>query len=234
MNPVMRDTFAHKMSPNQSAASVSPMNLKGRRFAPGSDEGAKKKAMTRSQIVSPWSQAGGIPAPGTRGPARKRWLSRRCGPHGHPFAPGPGFSLIEVLVVIAIAAVLAAYAIPRVDKAVQAYRFNAAVEACTGIIQSTRYQAIMRGYPYALAFDPATLTYQVSNQPAGATGFTAVGGPVPFANPGELTLSQATTLQFGPNGTVQATTGTMSFQLVSSLKTKTITISGVGNVSVSP
>ena len=145
-----------------------------------------------------------------------------------------GFSLIEILVAICIAGVVAAFAIPSVSNAVQSYRFNASVEACVGTIQSTRYQAIMRGYPYALSFDPATLTYQISNKPVGASGFVAVGGAVPFANPGDVTLSQATTLQFGPNGTVQATAGTMSFQLSSSLKTKTITISGVGNVSASP
>ena len=77
-----------------------------------------------------------------------------------------GFSLIELMVVIAIASVLAGIAIPMTINAVKSYRLTAAASAATGAIQSTRYAAIMQGCPYQVTFTPATNSYQVYSMPS--------------------------------------------------------------------
>jgi Tfp pilus assembly protein FimT len=142
-----------------------------------------------------------------------------------------GATLVELLFVVTVSVVIAAMAVPSVLSTVRLYRLSAAVTAATTAIQSTRYLAIMRGYPYRLAFDPTTLTYQLSNLPAGTT-YANVGGPIPLLGGAGLTLNPATTLQFKPNGTVSATTGSLTFSLTYAGRTRVITVSMNGNASV--
>jgi ACT domain-containing protein len=59
-----------------------------------------------------------------------------------------------------------------------------------------------------------------------------VGTAVPISGVHDVTINQTTTLQFNANGTVSATTGTMSFAISNGLLTKTINVTGVGDVSV--
>ena len=141
-----------------------------------------------------------------------------------------GFSLIEMLVVIAIVGVLAAMAIPGFMNSMNSYRFSGAVAASTGAIQSTRFQAIMQGYPYRLVFTSSTLSYQVSNQVPPATSFSAVGSAIPIARPGDATFNGTTfTYTFSPNGTV---TSSSTMQISNGVSSNTLTVSGVGNVTV--
>ena len=53
-----------------------------------------------------------------------------------------GFTLIELVLVVAIVMITAAFALPMTQSAIANYQLNGAVESATGIIQSTRYQAI--------------------------------------------------------------------------------------------
>jgi hypothetical protein len=143
-----------------------------------------------------------------------------------------------------VAAVLAGFALPRVGPATRYFHLMAAVPAATGAIQSTRYQAIMTGCPYQIAFDQNTTSYQVFTQllsgspPVCAASFTAVGQPVPWSSSGDVTISASVKVQFSPNGavTLVAPAGTVpvSFNLTNGTSTETITVSGAGNVSVSP
>lgn len=144
-----------------------------------------------------------------------------------------GFSLIEMLLVISIACVLAAIAIPQFINAARAYQLSAAVASASGAIQSTRFQAIMRGYPYQLVITPSTLSYQVYNEPPGTSSFAAVGSPIPIATSSTVTISASRTFTFKSNGTVAEASNNMSFQMTSSTgRSNTITVSGVGNVAV--
>ena len=145
-----------------------------------------------------------------------------------------GFSLIEILVVLLIAMVLSAMAVPGFLNAMRTYRLSAAVSAATGAIQATRFQAIMRGYQYQLTLTPSTLSYQVYNKVPSATGFSAVGSAVPIARLGDVTIDQTITLTFNPNGTVSPTAGNLPFSVSNGIVAKAINVSGVGNVSVSP
>jgi hypothetical protein len=78
------------------------------------------------------------------------------------------------------------------------------------------------------------MSYQVYSKAPPATSFSAVGLVVPIARVGDVTISQDTTLQFSANGTVSATVGSMAFTMTNGIVTKTVTVSGVGNVSVTP
>jgi len=149
-----------------------------------------------------------------------------------------GFTLVELLVVVTIAILVAALALPVARNTIRSYRLNAAASAVAGAIQSTRYQAIMVGCPYKIAFTTSTDTYQVQTQnitgtpPACATTYSNVGGAIPWATSSEIKISANTTLQFNPNGTVQATTGAMAFTVGVGGMTKVVSVSGVGNVKV--
>lgn len=144
-----------------------------------------------------------------------------------------GFSLIEMLVVIAIVGVLAAMAIPAFMNSMNGYRLSGAVAATAGAIQSTRFQAIMQGYQYQLVFSSSTASYQVSNKVPPATSFSAVGSAIPIARQGDVTLNITTmTYTFSPNGTVTWNPGGTNLQISNGVSSRTITVSGVGNVSV--
>ena len=150
-----------------------------------------------------------------------------------------GFSLIEMLIVVAIAMTLAAIAVPQFLNAMNTYRLSAAVSATTGAIQSTRFQAIMHGCQYQLVITSASLTYQVYSEtpPAGTTGclgsVSAVGSAYPIS-PGYVTISGTSfTYTFYPNGTVTATSSPANTTLEISNKSiqNYIYVSGVGNVT---
>ena len=60
-----------------------------------------------------------------------------------------------------------------------------------------------------------------------------VGNPIPLAG-SKVALSQDVTLQFRPNGLVQASVGQLSFSMTYEGKTKTLAVSRYGNVTVTP
>jgi prepilin-type N-terminal cleavage/methylation domain-containing protein len=149
-----------------------------------------------------------------------------------------GFTLIELVVAVAIILLITAMAMPVARNMIRTYRLNAASSSVAGVIQSTRYQAIMVGCPYTLAFTKASQNYQMGTQtitgtpPACATTFSNVGTAVPWASTKEIAISADTTLQFNPSGTVQANSGALTFDLTLGTMKKSFTVSGVGNVDI--
>ena len=149
-----------------------------------------------------------------------------------------GFTLLELVVVVAIILVVTAMALPYARNTIRVYRLNAAASAVSGVIQSTRYQAIMVGCPYTLTFTTSSMNYQLATQnitgtpPTCATSYSNVGSAVPWTTSKEIAIDQNVTLQFNPSGTVTATTGSLQFNLKLGTMTKAFTVSGVGNVSI--
>ena len=144
-----------------------------------------------------------------------------------------GYSLVEILITLAVVSTMAAMALPTTMNALRNYRLSAAVSAATGPISAARYQAIMHAYPYNITFNSTNATYQVASEQPPATSFTNLpGGALPLSGAGDVTINQTTTLQFNANGTVSATTGTMSFTISNGILTKEISVTGVGDVSV--
>lgn len=156
-----------------------------------------------------------------------------------------GFSLVELLMVVAISMVLTGMAIPMTTNALRSYQLNAAVSAATGAIQSTRYAAIMHGYPYQITFTPATNSYQIFSMIPPGTVYSPVVNlrgtlyptyPIPITGAGGISISRTVTYQFAAGGTVTETSipPNMVFSITNEWGgSNTITVSGVGNVSVS-
>lgn len=141
-----------------------------------------------------------------------------------------GYSLLQIVITLVVVSTLVATAVPTTVNALRNYRLIAAVSAATGAISATRYQAIMHAYPYNITFS-TNGNYQVASEPPPATSFTNVGTAVPLSGVHDVTINTTTTLQFNANGTVSATTGTLSFTISNGLLTKTISVTGVGDVS---
>ncbi len=145
-----------------------------------------------------------------------------------------GFTLLEAAFVVALGMAVTTISVPMTKSAMRTYHLNTAVTTLTGAIQTTRYQAIMHGYHYNISIDPPSRSYQLASKVPPATSFSNVGLAIPWCPPGDVTMSSATTLEFFPGGTVTATSGSMTFTLSNGTTTKTVTVSGVGDVTVTP
>ena len=145
-----------------------------------------------------------------------------------------GFSLIEMLVMLAIGTILMVMAIPSVRIGLRNYRLEGAISSVTWAVHSTRYQALMEGYPFQVVFSSTANTYQIQSSPTGIAGpYGNVGSAVPFtAYP--VTLSADTTLNFRPNGFVQATAGALTFNVAYQGVCQKLLVTNYGNVSITP
>jgi prepilin-type N-terminal cleavage/methylation domain-containing protein len=150
-----------------------------------------------------------------------------------------GYTLVELLVVLIIAATMTAVALPVLQGSLNNIRLSAAVQSATGAISTTRYQALRYGYPFQLQLNATTLTYQVLSEPVGAAAFANVGSAIPISA-SKITLNANTTLQFNPSGTVQFITGgaglsldAPTFTIAYAGRTTTVTLSSVGYVTTS-
>jgi prepilin-type N-terminal cleavage/methylation domain-containing protein len=161
----------------------------------------------------------------------------------HGYGAASGFSLVELLLVVAVGLILSAMAIPVARTAIASYQLDAAVDSVSGAIQGARYQAIMHGYLYQVDFNSATNQFQLSSEIPPAATFSSVGTAVPISS-SPVTLGVGTTnsnstgqviMQFKPNGSVSVTSGqSMPLSLTISYNgaTKTLTVSNYGSVSI--
>lgn len=143
-----------------------------------------------------------------------------------------GFTMIETAITVSIVMILLAFGVPSMLSTIDSYKLNAAATSASWAIQTTRYQALMKGYPFQLTFSTANNTYQVSSEPPGAAIFSNVGGAVPITG-APVTISANAQLQFKGNGAVSAVVvGSQTFTITYKGRTKTITVSNYGSVKV--
>jgi prepilin-type N-terminal cleavage/methylation domain-containing protein len=133
--------------------------------------------------------------------------------------PMRGFSMIELMAVVAIMAIVGAMALPAVLSTLRYRKVNTAMLSAGGAIQSARYKSLSKGIPYQITFNSSTGTYTVlaCNNCASAiytptSTFTygadtldpATGVAIPFSSgPGGAALAANQTFYFRPGGAVQ-------------------------------
>ena len=143
-----------------------------------------------------------------------------------------GFTMLEIVMVLLVGTVLTVMAIPKAQSEIYRYRLQGAVASSTWAIQSTRYQALMEGYPYQVVFTSSNASYQIQNLPAGATVYANVGTAVPLSG-SAVTLNQNTTLQFKPDGFVLAPVGALNFTITYQGICQRVTVTNYANITLS-
>lgn len=165
--------------------------------------------------------------------------------HGAHTRPASGFSLIELMLVVAIAAVVFAMALPQLTQTMRNMHLGSSSATLSSAIQAARYQAIQSGCPitmtvstgtYLLAFEKLKTTGGI---PQCDTVFTNdPRGSLPWASSDIALVGAPQTMEFNPSGTVSITgvlfpnNFTIQIMDMPSSASKTISISGVGSVKV--
>jgi Tfp pilus assembly protein FimT len=144
-----------------------------------------------------------------------------------------GFSLAEAMIVLVVAMVMTAIAIPSVTAGIRSYRVSSAVASVTWAIHSTRYQALEEGYPFQAVFSSAANTYLIQSSPTNNGTYSNVDTSVPYSSY-PVVLSADTTLNFKPNGYVTPTTGGLVFTITYQGMCQKLSVTNYGNVSVTP
>lgn len=134
--------------------------------------------------------------------------------------------------VVVIGIILTAAAIPTVQAGLYRYRLSSAIASATWAIQSTRYQALMEGYPYQVVFNSSTAQYQIQDLTPGNVTYANVGTAVPLSG-ASVSLNQNTTLQFTPNGYVSAPVGSLSFTITYQGQCQKVTVSNYADIKLS-
>jgi type II secretory pathway pseudopilin PulG len=178
------------------------------------------------------------------------WWKRQGAVPADRSARAAGYSVIEMLVVVLIALITTAIALPLVQNAGASYQMKSAVNAVTGAIQRTRFQAINNGYPYRIVFNFAASTYQVYNSSCGYSSpcWATVGIAEPLSGSSVVPVmsisgapsATSNTLDFQGGGLVLTPSVTspaassLTFNLAFKGLTEAITVSNYGSITVTP
>jgi len=147
-----------------------------------------------------------------------------------------GFTVLELLLVVAVGITLTAVAIPMMKSAMNNMRMNSMADAVIGAVSKTRYKSIMTSQPYTLAITAPSNTYVVTNVTTGTASATV---PLPNQTVAINSGTAATyTFTFCPNGTVWGAGGVCpgaglppALSISSQGRLVNINISSVGNVT---
>jgi prepilin-type N-terminal cleavage/methylation domain-containing protein len=157
-----------------------------------------------------------------------------------------GFTLLELVIVVAIGMILAGLATPVIVNTLRVYKMRSAVTSMTGLISNARYQAIFHGCKTQVVFTAPAYTYQISSQQPALGGqacqaaYAPVTGVLALTGRG-ISLNQTVTLTFSPGGGVTSTPVMNPIQLILSypgftgtVPQENIQVSTYGNITVTP
>ncbi len=142
-----------------------------------------------------------------------------------------GFTLIEMMLVVALGLVLAGIALPNLRTMSQSYRLSAASAVVTSKVHQARTNSLKRNRPAWVLVDGANRTVQV--QTAGASGPVNIGG-AEFLPTGVVfsTGTATATVSFDAMGRAVNPPQTIQLQYPGSGLTRTITVTSTGRVTV--
>src|SRR5437660_1572571 len=120
-----------------------------------------------------------------------------------------GFTVLELVIVVAIGLILAGLAAPIIGNTMRVYKMRSAVTSMTSLISNARYQAIFHGCKTQVVFTAPAYTYQISSQQPALGGqacqaaYAPVTGVLALTGTG-ISLNQTVTLTFSPGGAVSS------------------------------
>ena len=139
----------------------------------------------------------------------------------------PGFTIIELIVVLALAAIVMAIALPGLISWLPTYRLSAGARQVASDLQLARMKAISQNTKFRLNFgSPPSTSYTFEKDDG---GFATESGP--FSLPDGIKVIAVTASEFQSRGTVN-TAGSITLENNNGDPTKTVTISIVGRVSI--
>jgi prepilin-type N-terminal cleavage/methylation domain-containing protein len=157
-----------------------------------------------------------------------------------------GFTMLELVIVVAIGMILAGMAVPAITNTLRVYKMRSAVTSVTGAISSARYQAIFHGCKTQIVFTASSYSYQVqSEQPAIGgqaclAAFANVDSVVPLMGKG-VAINQNITMTFSPGGAVSSTPAMTPISMTltypgftATVPQEVIQVSNYGNITVAP
>ena len=150
-----------------------------------------------------------------------------------------GFTLAEVMVVIAIIGICSAIAIPSFIGWLPKYRLNSATSDLLGAMQSARLRALKDNASVVIEFNPGADSYSVfldngagggnsGNSIQDGAESTVMGGAMPAG----VDLLGGDTLRFDARGFPDPTNGTVNLRNTKN-DTTTITVNATGNCRAS-
>jgi prepilin-type N-terminal cleavage/methylation domain-containing protein len=142
----------------------------------------------------------------------------------------PGFSMLEMLIVIIVIAVLVAISVPKMARIVRHERVNRAAQVMVQDLQNGFAMAGRQRAPVRLTFTPSTKTYVFTDRATGVVLQTRVMSTGSEYSLTSLT-SSATTVDVLPNG-IGSTAFTVT--LANGDYSRTISASSAGFVRMSP
>jgi prepilin-type N-terminal cleavage/methylation domain-containing protein len=157
-----------------------------------------------------------------------------------------GFTILELVIVVAIGLILAGLAVPFIGNALRLYKMRSAIASIQSAISAARYQSIFTGCKTQISISKANYNYQFASQAPAVTGsaclagFVNVGGPVPFMGNG-VAINQDVVLTFTPGGAVSSVPVqapliniVLTYPGFAAVPQETVQVSSYGNITVTP
>lgn len=158
-------------------------------------------------------------------------LVLRCETRVYCKGRSAGFTLIEMMLVVALGAVLAGIALPNLLSLNRAYRLSTASAVVAGKVHQARVNALKRNRQAWVQVDGAAGTVQV--QVAGVGGTEDIGGPEFLPQGVTFGTGAATaTLTFDAMGRPLNPPQAIQLLIAGSGLTRTITVTSTGRVAV--
>jgi prepilin-type N-terminal cleavage/methylation domain-containing protein len=135
-----------------------------------------------------------------------------------------GFSLTEMLIVIALISILSYIAVPQINTMINKYRLTGATRIVWGDLQNARMTALKMNQSIQVAF--SSTTYSFVKVSTNTTIFTrSLGTDYPNIT---VALQSGSSITFSSTG--QTTAATVN--VVGTSGTKTLSISGIGRIII--